>query len=71
MKIIIFEGYKSYHVFGEATGFYGAYWHNDDFGFVHYADYDGKPGKKVWIWGLSDQGMIWEKLLTDKDGTVH
>ena len=63
-----FEGPKSYHVFGEATGFYGAYWHKDDFGFVHYADYDGKPGKKVWIWGLSDQGMIWENLLTDKDG---
>ena len=63
-----FGEYKSYHVFGEATGFYGAYWHNDDFGFVHYASYDDKPGKKVWIWGLSDQGMIWEKLLTDKDG---
>ena len=63
-----FGEYKSYHVFGEATGFYGAYWHNDDFGFVHYADYDAKPGKKVWIWGLSDQGMIWENLLTEKDG---
>ncbi len=63
-----FGEYKSYHVFGEATGFYGAYWHDDDFGFVHYADYDDKPGKKVWIWGLADQGMIWEKLLTDKDG---
>ena len=63
-----FGEYKSYHVFGEGTGYYGAYWHKDDFGFVHYADYDDKPGKKVWIWGLSDQGMIWEKLLTDKDG---
>ena len=63
-----FGSYKSYHVFGGETGFYGAYWHNDDFGFVHYASYDDKPGKKVWIWGLSDQGMIWEKLLTDKDG---
>jgi len=63
-----FGSYKSYHVFGEATGFYGAYWHDDDFGFVHYATYDDKPGKKVWIWGLSDQGMIWDKLLTDTDG---
>jgi hypothetical protein len=63
-----FGSYKSYHVFGETTGFYGAYWHNDDFGFVHYSPYDEKPGKKVWIWGLSDQGMIWEKLLTDADG---
>ena len=63
-----FGSYKSYHVFGEATGFYGAYWHDDDFGFVHYASFDDKPGKKVWIWGLSDEGMIWEKLLTDTDG---
>lgn len=63
-----FGGYKSYHVFGEVTGFYGAYWHDDDFGFVHYSPYDEKPGKKVWIWGLSDEGMIWEKLLTDTDG---
>ena len=63
-----FGSYKSYHVFGGQTGFYGAYWHDDDFGFVHYASYDDKPGKKVWIWGLSDEGMIWEKLLTDKDG---
>jgi len=63
-----FGSYKSYHVFGEATGFYGAYWHDDDFGFVHYSTFDDKPGKKVWIWGLSDQGMIWDKLLTDNDG---
>ncbi|PSL45573.1 uncharacterized protein DUF5107 [Chitinophaga niastensis] len=63
-----FGSYKSYHVFGEMTNFYGAYWHNDDFGFAHYSPYDEKPGKKVWIWGLSDEGMIWEKLLTDTDG---
>ncbi len=63
-----FGGSKSYHVIGAPTGFYGAYWHKDDFGFAHYSPYDEKPGKKVWIWGLSDQGMIWEKLLTDTDG---
>jgi len=27
-----------------------------------------KQGKKIWIWGLSRQGMIWEKILTDTDG---
>jgi tetratricopeptide (TPR) repeat protein len=63
-----FGSYKSYHVFGEPSGFYGAYWHDDDFGFAHHSTYDEKPGKKVWIWGLSDEGMIWEKLLTDSDG---
>ena len=63
-----FESYKSYHVFGEYTGFYGGYWHDDEFGTGHYAAYDEKPGKKLWIWGLSRQGMIWEDLLTDTDG---
>ena len=63
-----FGGYKSYHVFGKYTDFFGAYWHDDQFGMVRYAPQDNKPGKKIWIWGLSDQGMIWEKLLTDNDG---
>jgi tetratricopeptide (TPR) repeat protein len=63
-----FGDYKSYHVFGNVTDFYGGYWHNDNFGFGHYSPYDEKPGKKIFIWGLSDQGMIWEKLLTDTDG---
>jgi tetratricopeptide (TPR) repeat protein len=63
-----FGGYKSYHVFGKYTDFFGAYWHDDDMGMARYSGYDDKAGKKIWIWGLSPQGMIWEKLLTDTDG---
>jgi predicted Zn-dependent protease len=63
-----FGGYKSYHVFGKYTDFFGAYWHNDDFGMARYGGHEDKAGKKIWIWGLSDQGMIWERLLTDNDG---
>jgi tetratricopeptide (TPR) repeat protein len=63
-----FGGYKSYHVFGKYTDFFGAYWHDDEFGMARYAGHDDKAGKKIWIWGLSQQGMIWEKLLTDTDG---
>lgn len=63
-----FGGYKSYHVFGKYTDFFGAYWHRDNFGMARYAPHDEKPGKKIWIWGLSPQGMIWEKLLSDTDG---
>ena len=63
-----FGMYKSYHVAGRLTDFFGAYWHDDRFGMVRYAPYDDKPGKKIWIWGLSRQGMIWEKMLTDTDG---
>ena len=63
-----FGGYKSYHVFGKYTDFFGAYWHEDEFGMGRYSNHDDKPGKKIWIWGLSQQGMSWEKLLTDTDG---
>lgn len=60
--------YKSYHVVGAYSDFWGCYWHDDQFGMGHFAPYDEKPGKKIWIWGLSRYGMIWEDLLTDQDG---
>ncbi len=63
-----FGGYKSYHVFGKYTNFFGAYYHDDDFGIGRYSTHDDKAGKKIWIWGLSQQGMIWDHLLTDTDG---
>jgi Tfp pilus assembly protein PilF len=63
-----FGGYKSYHVFGKYAEFFGAYWHDDDFGMGRYSTHDDKPGKKIWIWGLSGEGMIWKNLLSDTDG---
>ena len=63
-----FGPYKSYHVLGRESDFWGAFWHDDDFGMGRYSPRDEKLGKKIWIWGLSRQGMIWEKLLTDTDG---
>ena len=63
-----FGGYKSYHVFGKYTDFFGAYYQDEDFGMARYSTHDDKLGKKIWIWGLSDQGMIWKDLLTDHDG---
>ncbi len=63
-----FGGPKSYHVLGRESDFWGAFWHDDDFGMGRFSPRDEKLGKKIWIWGLSRQGMIWEKLLTDTDG---
>ncbi len=63
-----FGGAKSYHVINAYANFFGGYWVDENFGFGHMATYDDKPGKKLWIWGLSRQGMIWEDLLTDTDG---
>ena len=63
-----FGSYKSYHVLGRFAEFFGGYWHDDDFGVARYAPGEDKAGRKIWIWGLSRQGMIWEKLLSDEDG---
>ncbi len=63
-----FGSYKSYFTVGEYENFFGGYWHGAKFGFGHWALYDDAPGHKLWIWGLSRQGMIWEDLLTDEDG---
>ncbi|WP_299578139.1 DUF5107 domain-containing protein [uncultured Sunxiuqinia sp.] len=63
-----FGSYKSYHVMNSYSEFFGGYWHNEDFGFGHYGNFDEKPGKKLWIWGLAPEGMIWEDLMTDTDG---
>lgn len=63
-----FGSYKSYHVMNSYADFFGGYWHKSDFGFGHWGNYDDKPGKKLWIWGLAPEGMIWKDLLTDSDG---
>lgn len=63
-----FGSYKSYFTVGRFQDFSGGYWHDSDFGFGHWALYGDVPGRKIWLWGLSRQGMIWEDLLTDNDG---
>ncbi|MFC4221270.1 DUF5107 domain-containing protein [Flagellimonas marina] len=63
-----FGTYKSYHVVNSYADFMGGYWHDDNFGFGNIRDYDKMPGRKIWIWGLAEEGMIWEDLLTDSKG---
>jgi hypothetical protein len=63
-----FGGDKSMHVMGNYNDFYGAYYENDRFGSVHYSPFNDKLGMKIFLWGLSRSGMIWEDLLTDTDG---
>jgi tetratricopeptide (TPR) repeat protein len=63
-----FGSYKSYHIVGKPSNFYGGYWHDDEMGFGRYSPYYEKLGKKVWILGLSQEGTRWENLLGDHDG---
>ena len=59
---------KSYHIIGEYAEYFGAYWHDDEFGYAHVARPDEKLGRKFFCWSQSRQGGIWEDLLTDSDG---
>lgn len=63
-----FGSYKSYHIIGQPSSFYGGFWHDDNMGFGRYSPYYEKLGKKVWILGLSQEGERWENLLGDNDG---
>ncbi len=63
-----FIGSKSYHIVGSLQSYFGAYWSDDDFGMLQYAERDQKIGKKMFSWALSDQGDIWKDLLTDYSG---
>jgi len=58
----------SYHISGTNAPYFGAYWANTNFGMMHFAERDEKLGKKFFTWALSDQGNIWEELLTDTNG---
>ena len=63
-----FEGHKSYHVVGELNDFFGGYYHDEDWGWGHWARHEEMPGQKMWLWALSREGGVWEELLTDTDG---
>lgn len=51
--------------------FFGAYYHRDDYGVVHVADFRQDPGKKLWSWGTAPNGKLWDKILSDDDGSYN
>jgi tetratricopeptide (TPR) repeat protein len=36
-------------------------------GTVHFAEYEDLPAKKIWSWGVDEEGMDWRKGLSDDD----
>lgn len=63
-----FGGSKSYHVLGTTDNYFGALWEEEDFGMIHYSKREDKLGKKIFLWAQSEEGRIWEDLLTDDSG---
>ncbi|KPL14394.1 MAG: hypothetical protein AMS26_10940 [Bacteroides sp. SM23_62] len=59
---------SSYHVIGSLDNYYVSYYHDEDFGMVHWSEIFGTPGKKIWLFSQARDGAIWEDLLTDTHG---
>ncbi len=51
--------------------FFGVYYHQSNYGVVHVSDYRQDPGKKLWTWGTARVGKIWDKILSDDDGSYN
>lgn len=51
--------------------FFGMYYHGSNYGVVHVADFRQDPGKKFWTWGTARSGKIWDKILSDNDGSYN
>jgi tetratricopeptide (TPR) repeat protein len=51
--------------------FFGMYYQDSNYGVVHVADFRQDPGKKFWTWGTARSGKIWDKILSDNDGSYN
>jgi len=49
--------------------FSGGYDFGKQSGTVHVADHNVVKGAKVWLWGNGKEGQIWDKALSDTDGS--
>jgi Flp pilus assembly protein TadD len=58
-------GSFSQFVHGSREPFMGLYHPRTRTGVVHYAEYGELPGKKLWTWGVTADGLEWRTALSD------
>lgn len=61
------HGAVSLFTHGSREGFMGVWHPATRTGTVHFAEYEGPPAKKIWSWGVDEEGMDWRKALSDDD----
>ncbi|MEG1543110.1 MAG: DUF5107 domain-containing protein [Tannerellaceae bacterium] len=59
---------RSIFAWGSEMSFLAGYDYGKDAGTVHVANRHVVPGKKFFLWGNNDNGQMWNKILSDKDG---
>ncbi len=58
----------SFFAWNYEDDFLAGYDHEQDAGVVYFANHHIAPGKKLWQWGPSPQGSLWDLILTEDDG---
>ncbi len=61
------HGAVSLFTHGSREGFMGVWHPATRTGTVHFAEYEDVPAKKIWSWGVDEEGMDWRKALSDDD----
>ena len=59
------HGPVSYFVHGSREDFMGVWHPGTRTGTVHFAPYAALPAKKIWSWGVDEEGLDWRKALSD------
>lgn len=62
------EDHRAMHIMNGDNRYFGVWWPQRGAGALHESRLEEKYGRKIWMWGLSRQGAIWEGLLTDTNG---
>src|SRR4051794_743735 len=64
------HGAVSLFAHGTREGFMGVWHPATRTGTVHFAEYEDVPAKKIWSWGVDEEGLDWRKALSD-DGSAY
>ena len=59
----------SYFAYGSYEPFMGIYNPHTDSGVVHWADAKQVPAKKIFVWSLNSDGLMWRDRLSDNHST--
>ena len=59
------HGPVSLFVHGSRENFMGVWQPATKTGTVHFAEYEELPAKKIWSWGVDEEGLDWRKALSD------
>jgi tetratricopeptide (TPR) repeat protein len=59
------HGAVSYFAYGTREEFMGVWHPATKTGTVHFARYEDLPAKKIWSWGVDEEGLDWRKALSD------